>query len=61
MARRPEQLAIFAADVRRALLMFAAVTLAGCLTAGPRSLRYGRGTYNAAIQQTNSEQSATSS
>jgi predicted small lipoprotein YifL len=57
VAREPEQLAKFAADVLRALLMLAAVTaLAGCGTAGPRSLRYGRGTYNAAIQQTNSEQ-----
>lgn len=33
-----------------------AVSLTACTAVGPRSLRYGRGTYNAAIQQTNSEQ-----
>src|SRR5690606_31240890 len=37
-----------------AALFFWATT--ACGTAGPRSLRHGRGTYNAAIQQTNSEQ-----
>lgn len=30
--------------------------LTACQTVGPRSLRHGRGSYNAAIQQTNSEQ-----
>ncbi|PCC70580.1 hypothetical protein SAMN02745121_05535 [Nannocystis exedens] len=38
-----------------ALVLFSATTLA-CGAVGPRSLRYGRGTYNAAIQQTNIEQ-----
>lgn len=33
-----------------------AALLLACQTFGPRSLRYGRGTYNTAIQQTNSEQ-----
>ena len=38
----------------RTLAAMAALLLA-CQTFGPRSLRYGRGTYNAAIQQTNSQ------
>ncbi|MCY0991783.1 hypothetical protein OV203_31885 [Nannocystis sp. ILAH1] len=38
-----------------ALVTATALTLA-CGVVGPRSLRYGRGTYNTAIQQTNSEQ-----
>ncbi|MCY1056652.1 hypothetical protein [Nannocystis sp. SCPEA4] len=44
--------------MRRALspLVAAAVLLTACTAVGPRSLRYSRGTYNAAIQQTNSEQ-----
>lgn len=43
--------------MRRLLVTLVATTvLAGCVSAGPRSLRYGRGTYNTAIQQTNSEQ-----
>lgn len=51
-------MAKFAAHVRRLVvsLSLVAAALAGCQTAGPRSLRYGRGTYNVAIQQTNSEQ-----
>src|SRR5690242_6134447 len=33
-----------------------AVLSLGCQTVGPTALRHGRGNYNAAIQQTNSEQ-----
>lgn len=41
----------------RLLHLAAAATLAcACAATGPRSLRSGRGSYNAAIQQTNSEQ-----
>lgn len=44
--------------MRRILLSFATATalVTACGAVGPRSLRYGRGTYNTAIQQTNSEQ-----
>lgn len=42
---------------RRHLALAAALALvAACATTGPRSLRSGRGSYNTAIQQTNSEQ-----
>lgn len=37
-------------------LVTATALLSACGSVGPRSLRYGRGTYNVAIQQTNSEQ-----
>jgi len=42
---------------RHTQLLWALVLgLGGCQTVGPRSLQYGRGQYNAVIQQTNGEQ-----
>lgn len=37
-------------------LLAASLALAACHTSGPLSLRYGRGHYNTAIQQTNAQQ-----
>lgn len=41
---------------RLLLPVLTAALLTACATTGPRSLRSGRGSYNAAIQRTNSEQ-----
>lgn len=49
---------ILARAVPRAFLsvVAVAVSLTACNAVGPRALRYSRGSYNVAIQQTNSEQ-----
>ncbi|WAS93552.1 hypothetical protein [Nannocystis punicea] len=42
--------------MRRAAALLVLVAATACTTVGPRALRFSRGTYNTAIQQTNSEQ-----